>query len=57
MVEVVLDREAEKFRGDGVGGWALTWYREERQETGKAKSEGLWYWTPKSSTTKTKVIG
>jgi hypothetical protein len=38
-------------------GWALTWYRVERQETRKAKSEGGWYLTTKSSTTRTKVMG
>ena len=40
-------RETKKFSGERV----------ERQETRKAKSEGWWYFTPKSSTTKTKVIG
>ena len=34
----------------------MTWYKVERQETRYAKSEGWWYFTPKSSTTKTKVI-
>ena len=38
-------------------GWALAWYKVERQETRKSKSERVVYLTPKSSTTKTKSIG
>ena len=33
----------EKPRNLEAMGWALTWYREERQETRKAKSEGFLY--------------
>jgi hypothetical protein len=37
-------------------GWALAWYKVERQETRKSKLECVMYLTPKSSTTKTKSI-
>ncbi len=50
---VVVEREPKNLVAIG---WALAWYRVERQETRKAKSEGWWYLAPKSSTTKTKVI-
>ena len=48
-------RETKKFSGERVGFGVIR--SGERQETRKAKSEGWWYFTPKSSTTKTKVIG
>jgi hypothetical protein len=49
--------ETEKPRDLEPMGWALAWYKVERQETKKSKSERVVYLTPKSSTTKTKSIG
>jgi hypothetical protein len=49
-------RETEKPRNLEAMGWALAWYRVERQETRKSKSERREYLPPKSSTTKTKRI-
>jgi hypothetical protein len=49
--------ETEKPRNLEAMGWALAWYKVERQETRKSKSERVIYLTPKSSTTKTTSIG
>ncbi len=53
--------EPEKPRNLEAMGWALAWYRVDRQETrkskSKSKSERSVYFTPKSSTTKTKSVG
>ncbi len=48
--------ETAKPRNLEAMGWALAWYKVERQETRKSKSERREYLTPKSSTTKTKRI-
>ncbi len=48
--------ETEKPRNLEALGWALAWYKVERQETRKSKSERREFLTPKSSTTKTKRI-
>ncbi len=47
---VVMQREAEKFSSDGVGFGMV------KVRGVVVKSEGWWYLTPKSSTTKTKVM-
>ncbi len=46
--------ETEKPKNLEAMGWALAWYKVERQETRKSKSERVVYLTLKSSTTKTK---
>jgi hypothetical protein len=56
-VRAVRLRETAKPRNLEAMGWALAWYRVERQETRKSKSERFVYFTPKSSTTRTKSTG